>query len=176
MMKREVNIKIGELYASREPVVINTLLGSCVAVCLFDPVKRIGGMNHIFLPKKPDTMRVKNKTDSHYAIDAIKLLINRIVDLGGVPNRLVAKVFGGASVISGISNRYWVGEKIAKMALDFLTDQGIRVLSQDLGGKESLRIHFHTDTGHAFLKRLPGIHSNDFLMKEREQLRRIIEN
>ena len=49
-MKKQVGIHIGDCYVSTEPAVIYTVLGSCVAVCLFDPVRRIGGMNHILLP------------------------------------------------------------------------------------------------------------------------------
>jgi chemotaxis protein CheD len=163
MMKREININIGEFYATREPVIIHTLLGSCVAVCLFDPAKRIGGMNHIFLPKKTNTMHTKIKTDAHYGIRAMELLNNEIEGLGGHPRRMVAKVFGGASVMSAISNQYFVGEKNAAVALDFLKAQGIRIVSQDLGGNECRKIYFHTDTGDVLLKRLPGIYSKDIL-------------
>jgi len=151
-MKKEVRIHIGELYACDCPTVINTLLGSCVAVCLMDPVKRIGGMNHILLPGKPDLKRFDDS--ARYGINAMELLINRIIDLGGNRRRLAAKVFGGAHVLPSMSRDNGMGEKNAAFVLDFLKNEDIKVSSKDTGGDEPRRIYFHTDTGDVFLKRI----------------------
>lgn len=108
-MKKEVSIHIGELYASKNPAVVHTLLGSCVAVCMFDPIKRIGGMNHILLPGNGD---LKDFSDStRYGINAMELLINMIMNLGGNRNRLVAKAFGGGNILAGISEENGPGQK-----------------------------------------------------------------
>ena len=151
-MKKRVNIHIGEFYASREPTVIYTLLGSCVAVCLFDPFNMMGGMNHILLPGRPDLRRFDNS--ARYGINAMELLINRIMKLGGDRKRIVAKIFGGAHIISVISRENSVGPKIAEFVKNFLKIEGIKIVRQDLGGNKTRKIFFHTDTGKVYLERV----------------------
>ena len=112
-------------------------------------------MNHIFLPDKA------SKEDpclaGRYGPNAMELLIRKIIGLGGHPQHLVAKVFGGASVLPTISEANAVGRKNIAFIIDFLQQKGIRIVGQDLGGLETRVIHFHADTGEAFLKRLPSI-------------------
>ena len=150
---KTVSIHVGEYHASRGATIIETLLGSCVAVCLIDPVKGIGGMNHILLPGEATIGRCD--AVSRYAVNAMELLINKIMSLGGDRNRLKAKVFGGAHVIPCISRQNGVGRKNANFVLQFLELESIPVLSQDLGGKDTRRIYFRTDTGEVLLKRIP---------------------
>jgi chemotaxis protein CheD len=68
-MKKRVKIHIGEIYTSSEPAVVETILGSCVSVCLFDPVRKTGGMNHILLPGKADLNKFDGAT--RYGINAM---------------------------------------------------------------------------------------------------------
>ncbi|MGC9196594.1 MAG: chemotaxis protein CheD [Syntrophobacteraceae bacterium] len=152
-----ISIHIGEYHASTRSVIIETLLGSCVAVCLIDPIQRIGGMNHILLPGKASI----DSCDavSRYAVNAMELLINKIMALGGNRKLLKAKVFGGAHVIPCISRANDMGRINAKFVLKFLDMEGISVLSQDLGGQEARRIYFRTDTGEVLLKRILKRHS-----------------
>lgn len=154
-MTKKVKIHIGEYYASNNPLIIYTILGSCVAVCFFDPVKRVGGMNHILLPGKAD-LRSFN-SEASYGINAMELLINRILRLGGERRRLEAKVFGGAHIISAISKENGMGKKNSGFAIEFLINENIKIVSSDLGGTESRRIFFHTNTGEVFLKRIPSM-------------------
>jgi chemotaxis protein CheD len=152
-MKKKINIHIGGLYASRRPAVIETVLGSCVAVCLHDRVARIGGMNHILLPGRADLKRFDNV--ARYAINAMEMLINRLMNLGGERPYFTAKVFGGAHILPAISSEHWVGAKNSEFVLEFLKTEAIVVVSQDLGGHDTRKIYFHTDTGEVFLKRIP---------------------
>jgi chemotaxis protein CheD len=152
-MKKKVRIHIGGFHASREPTVIETVLGSCVAVCLYDRVALIGGMNHILLPGKADLRHFDNV--ARYAINAMELLINRIMNLGGNRELLAAKVFGGAHVLPTISKENGVGPKNSEFVLEFLQMESISVIRQDLGGFDARRIYFHTDTSEVFLKRIP---------------------
>ncbi len=170
-MKNKVNIHIGEFYASREPAVIYTLLGSCVAVCLFDPHKMIGGMNHILLPGRPNLSRFDHS--ARYGINAMELLINRIMNLGGNKCEIVAKVFGGAHVIPAISPANSVGPRIAEFVKLFLEKEEIRIISRDLGGDSIRRVYFHTDTGEAFVKRIPSMNYQNISKMEKEYFRRI---
>lgn len=152
-MKAEIRIHIGEYHASRKPTVIQTVLGSCVAVCLFDPVKRIGGMNHILLPGQADLKHFD--VSARYGINAMELLINKMMGLGANPNRFVAKVFGGAHVIPAISRENGTGKKNTGFALEFLQKENIEVLSKNIGGGDSRKVYFHTDTADVFVKKIP---------------------
>ncbi len=180
-MKKEVSIHIGELYASKKPAVVHTLLGSCVAVCLFDPIRRIGGMNHILLPGNGDLPRQGASTaeakpfsdSSRYGINAMELLINTIMNLGGNRNRLVAKAFGGGHILAGISEENGPGQKNIRFVLEFLKVEGINLISRNLGGYNSRRIYFHTDTGDVFLKRIATVHLARIAAEEQKRLKQI---
>ena len=164
-VKKEVSIHIGECHVSREPTVIRTLLGSCVAVCLFDPVTRVGGMNHILLPGQADLQHYDAPT--RYALNAMDLLITDIMKLGGNRHHLTAKVFGGGNIIPSISEEFGMGQKNIAFVLEFLRIENIRITGQDLGGFDSRRIYFHTDSGDVFLKRI--VNSNLRLAKTEEK-------
>ncbi len=151
-MKNQVSIYIGEFHASREPAVITTILGPCVAVCLIDRVKKIGGMNHILMPGRADLKRFNNP--ARYGINAMELLINEMMKLGASRYNLSAKVFGGAHVLSAITEGNSAGLKNAEFIIDFLNNEKIRITNHNIGGYDSRRIYFHTDTGDVFLKRI----------------------
>jgi chemotaxis protein CheD len=170
-MKKEVSIHIGEFYASNAPIIINTLLGSCVAVCLFDPIRQIGGMNHILMPGKADLRNFD--TSASYGINAMELLINRIMVLGGNRRHLVAKVFGGANVIPTISEENGMGRKNEAFVVEFLQIEKIKIISQDLGGNQSRRIYFHTDTGDVFLRRIRFAQFQNVVNEEQKCIKRI---
>ena len=152
-MKKNVSIHIGGFHASKTPTVIATLLGSCVAVCLYDSVTRIGGMNHILLPGKADLKHFDNV--ARFAVNAMELLINRIMTLGGKRQHLIAKVFGGAHVLPAVSLENGMGARNSEFVLEFLQMETISIVSRDLGGHDARKIHFHTDSGEVFLKRIP---------------------
>ncbi len=114
-------IIVGEVKASEKPMWISTLLGSCVAVCLFDEVKKIGGMNHFMLPDS----NLNNMISASYGIHAMELLINAIMQLGGDARRLKAKLFGGCVVSQDSSRSLNVGRKNIDFALEFLERESI---------------------------------------------------
>ena len=86
------SIIVGDVFASDEPALVATVLGSCVAACMYDPVTQVGGMNHFMLPQAN-----RETTSAAFGIHAMELLINKIMRLGGDRRRLQAKHFGGAS-------------------------------------------------------------------------------
>ena len=121
-------------------VVIATLLGSCVAVCLWDPLSKVGGMNHMLL-----TSRKPGSVDADQAgIHAMELLINDILKLDGQRSRLVAKIFGGARMVEGLSD---IGEANAEFTKRFLQREQILLLGQSLGGKDARQLVFNPTTG-----------------------------
>lgn len=125
-----------------ENEVITTILGSCVAACIRDPIARVGGMNHFLLPdgngRDRDAMR--------YGVHSMELLINAILNRGGARDRLEAKLFGGANVMASLSG---VGWKNADFAERFLRAEGIAVVGGDLRGTSPRRVQFWPVSGRA---------------------------
>jgi chemotaxis receptor (MCP) glutamine deamidase CheD len=128
---------------SAEPVVLRTLLGSCVAVCLRDPVSAMGGMNHILLPGSS-----RGSNSSRFGVHAMELLINRLMNLGADRRRLVAKAFGGANVLRDFQSPT-IGEQNSSFVRYFLAAEGIPLLAERLGGQHAVQLLFHTNTGKA---------------------------
>jgi chemotaxis protein methyltransferase CheR len=135
----QVAIRAGDVRASAKPVVIRTLLGSCVAACLYDPLKRIGGMNHFMLPSGESPTRAA----ACFGIQAMELLINDLMKLGADRGRLVAKIFG-ASELRAEST---IARDNAAFAVSFLEGEGIAIVARKLGARLPLAVKFDTDTG-----------------------------
>lgn len=112
---------------------LTTVLGSCVSVCLIDPLFRVGGMNHFLLP----TGKTGGAASASYGVKAMELLINGMIREGGHRRRLRAHIFGGARMVAGLGN---IGEKNAEFARDFLTREGIRIVSTSTGGVSARRV------------------------------------
>jgi chemotaxis protein CheD len=170
-MRKQITIHIGEYCASLEPAVIKTLLGSCVAVCLFDPIRNVGGMNHIYLPGRADLNRFD--APARYGINAMELLINRMLSLGADRYCLTAKAFGGAQVFSGISAENSPGPKITEFVWTFLEKERIPLISYDLGGANGRQVYFHTDTGDAFVRNIQKIQMEHFDFHEKKAIGRV---
>lgn len=147
-----VKIHIGEIYTSDTPTVIETILGSCVSVCLFDPVKKTGGMNHILLPGKADLGKFDDTT--RYGINAMEVLINRVMKLGSRRKNIISKIFGGAHILRAIGMHMSPGLKNVQFVEEFLELEGIPIVSRNTGGTAGRKIYFHTHTGDVYLKTL----------------------
>lgn len=139
--QREDYLMQGEFKVSGdEDVVFSTLLGSCVATCLHDPVARVGGLNHFLLPSTG-----ASDSQSHmFGVNAMEMLINSLLRLGADKSRLQAKLFGGAAMNQLMAK---VGEQNAQFALSFLADEGIPCVAQSLGGTEGRKIRYVPTTG-----------------------------
>lgn len=168
MQKKQVSIHIGGIYGGTKPTVIYTLLGSCVAVCLYDPLKKIGAMNHILLPGRAAVNRFDAR--ARFGINAMELLINKMLKLGAERRRLVAKVFGGAHMLPSIRQENGIGSKIAVFAVDFLKNETIPIVSKDLGGRRGRKVYFHTDSGDVYIKRIGLSQNFKLLAKEKKAL------
>lgn len=148
--RKWISLYIGEVAASQSPIVLDTLLGSCVAVCLYEPVLRAGGMNHILLPNCG--MGDKNPK---CGIHAMELLINELMKLGGDRRRFVAKAFGGANVLKGI-RILPIGDRNATFVREFLAAERIPLVGERLGGSNAVHLYFRTDTGKATVHSVDG--------------------
>lgn len=134
----------GEFEVSGDPdVVLTTVLGSCVSVCLFDPIVGVGGMNHFLLPAPAGS---GDRTGMKYGTQAMEMLINSLIKKGAGSDGLQAKVFGGARMLG---NGRDIGSDNALFARDFLKSEGIDCLGESLGGDRARRVQFHPATGAA---------------------------
>ncbi|QJW85863.1 chemoreceptor glutamine deamidase CheD [Ramlibacter terrae] len=167
-----IKILPGQYYAAARHGSISTVLGSCVSTCLWDPVERIGGMNHFMLPgdsARPDSPRAAS---ARFGLYAMEVLINDMTRPGADRRRLVAKVFGGAQLLAGF-DKLDVGAKNSEFVLHFLREEGIRVVAQDLLDVCPRKVHFFVDSGKVQVKRL-GMLPNDTVQKrEREYLSKL---
>jgi chemotaxis protein CheD len=131
------------LHVSKEETNILTILGSCVAVCIWDPITQIGGMNHYMLP----LWNGKGLASPKYGNIAIKRLIERLENLGVKKNNMQAKVFGGGEVLETESNSFIIGKRNAMIAFEMLDEYKIPVISSNTEGKLGRKIIFNTKTG-----------------------------
>ena len=139
----------GQVHISEGAEAITTILGSCVAVCLFDPVARVGGMNHFLLPRC-----LGREPSPRFGDIAMRELFERTLLRGARQERLVAKVFGGARVMQAPSGRKPLGEENTELALEFLAAKRIPVEQRDVGGTSGRKLVFRVGDGAAWVKPL----------------------
>lgn len=133
----------GQFLVSRDPNdCIVTVLGSCIAACVYDPVAKVGGANHFLVAHGPKD----SEHNLRYGLHAMELLINGLLKEGADRKRLVAKVFGGAKMFDEMTD---IGRMNSEFALGFLDDEGIPCLSQSTLGRHARRLRFWPATGRA---------------------------
>ena len=135
----------GYAVVTEKDEMLSTTLGSCVAACIRDPLFGIGGMNHFLLPESNEFSNTSSFSNgTKYGNNAMELLINELIKLGCNKKRFEVKVFGGAHVGSmNVS----IGQDNSEFVLNYIEDEGMNLVSQDLGGKSARKIHFFPQTG-----------------------------
>jgi chemotaxis protein CheD len=161
-----VKILPGEYFATKDETLIVTVLGSCVSVCLRDPILRITGMNHFLLPANKDHLNV-NSDSARYGVYAMEVLINHMIKLGASKSRLEAKVFGGGNVLKQLRINS-VGEQNAAFVEEYLDTENIRVVAKDLLGEYPRKIYFFPLTGEVKVRKLKSLHNTTILERESE--------
>jgi chemotaxis protein CheD len=165
-----VKILPGQYHAASGPVGMSTVLGSCISTCLWDPALRIGGMNHFMLPGDNGTAGSPVTKSARFGVYAMELLINDMLKLGAERRRLVAKVFGGGRLLQGFGTLD-VGGRNCAFVLEFLREEGIPVLAQDLLDTYPRKVHFSSENGKVLLKKLDRMREDVVQRQEREYLR-----
>jgi chemotaxis protein CheD len=152
-----VTIHPGEYFSTKEDAIVSTLLGSCVAVGIFDEEAKAGGLNHFMLPGDFGKSELIRSPNAKYGMYAMELLINDVMRLGARRSALKAKVFGGGAVLrfTGGGSTKIPGSNI-DFAFEYLAKEGIPVLASDTGGNEARKIFFFARTGKTLLKRISG--------------------
>jgi chemotaxis protein CheD len=149
--RAKVYLHPGQLFVSVQFSAVTTILGSCVSLCLWDPVTKIGGVNHYLLPFWVGD----NLASPRFGTVAIETLIEKVISLGARKTRLRAKLFGGACVIEAFRERdNHIGIVNARLAEDLLRVHGIPVVEQDVAGRRGRKLMFYTDDGTSWVKYL----------------------
>jgi len=146
-----IRILPGQYHATGENTVISTVLGSCVSVCLYDPVMKIGGMNHFMLPGVAHSRGASKTGSAKYGIYAMTLLLDHVIQLGARKTNLAAKIFGAGRVMDGMSD---VGCQNSDFAIRFVRDADISIAAIDVGDIYPRKIYFYPATGRVFVKRI----------------------
>lgn len=137
---RRIAIVQGEHAVVAEPhVIVSTVLGSCIAVCLQDPVARVGGMNHFLLGEPVGGHEVGPHDMQRYGVHAMEMLINAMMARGAVRERLRAHLYGGANIVAGLGS---IGTHNAAFARRFCRTEGISIAHEDVGGSFARRVEF----------------------------------
>lgn len=160
----------GEFFVSKEPMVVYTVLGSCISACIRDPLIGVGGMNHFMLPEPKDMAHDSWGESTRYGSFAMESLINEILKRGGHRSRLEIKLFGAGRIYEGNID---VGDKNAKWVLQYLKSEGLIVVKTDLGDVFPRKIYYQTDSGRVLMKKIERIKNRTILEREHQYAEKI---
>ncbi|HZO23147.1 MAG TPA: chemoreceptor glutamine deamidase CheD [Steroidobacteraceae bacterium] len=165
-----VKILPGEYFVTQGKDAISTVLGSCISACVRDPVRNVGGMNHFMLPE--DASGGPNAwldpavgLATRYGSYAMENLINDLLKLGAVRERLEIKVFGGGRVLSGLTD---VGARNIAFIRNYVRLEGYRIAAEDLGGTQPRKVVYFPESGLARMRRLRPVENR--IISHHEQL------
>ena len=155
----------GEYFVSREPMVVYTVLGSCISACVRDPVAGVGGMNHFMLPAPTEHQSgdAWGGESTRYGSFAMEQLINGILKRGGQKERLEVKLFGAGKIYDG---KIDVGARNAEWALNYTKIEGLSVVGSDLGDVYPRKVYYFTDSGRVLMKRIQRIKNDTIFDRE----------
>jgi chemotaxis protein CheD len=147
---RKITLNIGDIVVCREPAVLETVLGSCVSVCLWDESLKAGGMNHFLVPCVISGL----KNSAYSGQESIERLIEGFTGTGANPLYIKAKVFGGGRVIKGMGESLDVGVENVKIAREMLKKYGIIIVKELVCPDYAIKVIFYTATGRVFVRKL----------------------
>lgn len=164
-----VKVLPGEYFVYDADLPIMTTLGSCIAACLWDRERRVGGMNHFMLPEGSGS----GNDGGRYGSYAMELLINELMKLGASRLTLEAKVFGGGAVLGGMST-IQIGERNTAFVLDYLKTERIPVVSKDVLDIYPRKVCFFPASGKAMVKRLASSNPEALVAQDRAAAARAV--
>jgi chemotaxis protein CheD len=136
------------IFVDRTPHHIQTVLGSCVSICVYDTHNHFGGMNHYMV----SLWKGNGLASPKYGNIAIESLIDKMITLGCAKKNLIAKVFGGADVLENLSDHFQIGVNNIAIAMDMLDQNKIPITAKSTGGKLGRKITFNSLTGEVLMR------------------------
>jgi chemotaxis protein CheD len=164
-----IKIKPGECFATTRPLIIATVLGSCVAACVRDTLRGIAGMNHFMLPDHG--AEGIGAGSLRYGLFAMESLINEFIKRGSDRRHLQVKIFGGAAVVDAI--RTDIGAQNATFVENYLADEGLLTTATDLGGNAPRKVFFFVENGRVLVKYLRRLKNDTITRREEEYAREL---
>lgn len=167
----KLEVQPGEFFLAPEPMLLTTILGSCVAVCIFDKKLKIGGMNHFLLPE-PQTQTNSNDNLNKYASHCIPALLKEFKRAGSNPADLDVKILGGANIFDGASSSFSsaVGRENIAAARSLLKKFGLNISGENVGGERGRRVELNTCTGEIKFQKLHAVETE----KRKQQIKVLI--
>jgi chemotaxis protein CheD len=148
----------GQVYVGDGAELIGTVLGSCIAACIWDELAGVGGMNHFMLPIHGEGSDANthwhcaaNNAATRYGNHAMEYLINELLKRGASRTQLKVKVFGGAQVMSSLTD---IGQRNILFVSDYIKTEGLTLVAQDVGDIYARKVEFFPSNGRARVKRL----------------------
>jgi len=167
----------GEFYVSTHGEMISTVLGSCIAACIRDKVKGIGGMNHFMLPQdseySSDNWGGNPVTaSSRYGNWAMEYLINSILKRGGKKENLEVKLFGGGQMMAQMTD---IGQKNILFVYKYLADEQLKIEASDVGDIYARKVLYFPDTGSAKVRRIKNVQNDTIIRRESDYQRKMVK-
>ncbi|KZN29952.1 chemoreceptor glutamine deamidase CheD [Pseudoalteromonas sp. SMS1] len=157
----------GEFYVSKNDELISTVLGSCIAACVYDEKLGIGGMNHFMLPGAQNMKEITNvhsdDFNCRYGNWAMEYLINEVLKNGASRDNLKVKLFGGGKIISAMTD---IGVGNIRFAHAYVEEENLNLVSHDVGGPWPRKVVFHPQSGTAKVKKLRQMHNDTIEKRE----------
>jgi chemotaxis protein CheD len=147
-MYEKIFIHVGQIYVGTKPTEISTVLGSCVAVCLYDKLRMAGSMNHYLLP----LWNGNGLQSPKFGNISIPRMIEAMMEAGCTPANMEAKLFGGSNINFTTNEDMMVGKRNVMTAKEILLDYRIKVVAEDVGGNVGRRIMMRSDIGKIYMK------------------------
>jgi chemotaxis protein CheD len=160
----------GEFFVSRDPMIVYTVLGSCISACIRDPVARVGGMNHFMLPEPKEKACDSWGESTRYGSYAMESLINGILKRGGLKSRLEIKLFGAGKIYESNID---IGARNVEWVLTFLKMEGLISIKADLGDVFPRKVYYFTDSGRVLMKKIERIKNQTIFVREAEYAARL---
>jgi len=162
----------GEFFVSKEPMIVYTVLGSCISACIRDPILGVGGMNHFMLPEPKEGGHDSWGESTRYGSFAMESLINEILKRGGIKSRLEVKLFGAGKIYEGNID---VGARNAQWVLNFLKTEGLAPSKTDLGDVFPRKVYYFTDSGRVLMKKIERIKNQTIYERETQYAAKITQ-
>ena len=165
--KYAVKVAPEQFYVSNSDMVITTVLGSCISACIHDPVTKFGGLNHFMLPSSGGSEDMNRSM--RYGFFAMEQLINELMKFGCNRERLEIKLTGGGDMMGSGFNQ--IGQQNIDFILQYLKDEGLKLLSSDLGGDRARKVAYFPLEGRMLVNKLD--HREDQRLIEEERSFRV---
>ncbi len=163
----------GEFFVSAEPMIVYTVLGSCISACIRDPVAGVGGMNHFMLPAPNEHQSgdAWGGESTRYGSFAMESLINEILNRGGLRQRLEVKLFGGGKIYEGNID---VGANNASWVLQYLKTEGLVAQTSDLGDVFPRKVYYFIDSGRVMMKKIQRVKNETIVAREQQYQQQLV--